>query len=327
MRLIIVTTIIAFLAIGAATGYSVGLSNSPVVATALPLLFGLIAGGSGFVLSGSNFEDTRTRSKLLPSLLAIAIFSISYLGAMWHGVTLRQAPQLTKLDHSAFPNKLTMDQTLALLQTRRALASYGATPEEQAGIINAFLDRLEESAIAQIDPIVSCNRLAPAVDNFLKAIASQPDKTHVDEDELANIATLAVEVSGLRGLLSVCSASPPPSSEAIKPIVDIAAKGIVAALQRDIIERGANAAFDSPWNALSAFPDGPQAFGMLFLEAHNAQYSRSALKELAQIGELNLSLEQLPLETGSRGLASTSEEDPALNELDIDPEDLDRVPG
>lgn len=52
---------LGFALLGGAVGYFAGSSQSPVIGTILPLLFGLIGGASGLYLAKIDLEDTYTR--------------------------------------------------------------------------------------------------------------------------------------------------------------------------------------------------------------------------------------------------------------------------
>ncbi len=77
-----------------------GVSESPVVATLLPLLFGLItAGGNLYVLWGKKAEDEtpkkkerETRARFLGT--QFVLFAVFFLVGMWSGVYIKFHPQM-----------------------------------------------------------------------------------------------------------------------------------------------------------------------------------------------------------------------------------------
>ncbi len=301
----------ALASIGAAAGYSVGLSQTPVVATLLPLLFGLIAGGSGFLLMKADFTNEEDRRNAMPALGGIAVFALSYLGAMAHGAAIR-SPSAPAIDHPAFPERLTISQSAALIQSRKALAVSGASQEEQSAIIDAFLDRVQAKAEKNVPAIVRCRRMGAVAQDFVEALSVVPQDTGVDQGEFDNLAALALEISGLVGALEVCKSEPEVEPRIAASISNSVGTGIAEALQRSVISRGAHGASDSPWSALAAFPGAPAQFGFLYVETAAPNDGRSPLLELQEMSGLPFSIQALPLETGGRGLASTDAE----NKLD-----------
>jgi hypothetical protein len=73
--------LIGFGLVGLAVGYLAGSSNSPVLSTLLPLLFGLIGGAGGFYLSGVDFSLPQTLARLRLLGIALTVF-VSTL-AIW----------------------------------------------------------------------------------------------------------------------------------------------------------------------------------------------------------------------------------------------------
>lgn len=317
----------ALVSIGAAAGYSVGLSQTPVVATLLPLLFGLIAGGSGFLLLKTDFGNEAERKNVMPALGGIAVFALSYLGAMAHGTSIR-SPSLPEIDHPAFPERLTISQSTALIQSRKVLAASGASKDEQSAVIGAFLDRVQAKGEEELPSIVRCRRMKIVAQDFVQALSIPPEHTGVDEAELDNLAALASEISGLASALEVCDSEPDVKERVAATISNAIGTGIAEALERSVISRRANAAFDSPWNALAAFPEASARFGILYVEIAVPNDERSPFLELQEMSELPFSIQALPLETGGRSLASTNAEDKIDEDTDLNEQrDRSRLPG
>jgi len=76
-------------ALGLLVGYFVALSESPVVGTLLPLLFGVIAGASAFVLGKTNFSNQEEASQIRYWGIGFFSFSVAVLVAASLGIYVK----------------------------------------------------------------------------------------------------------------------------------------------------------------------------------------------------------------------------------------------
>lgn len=75
--------------VGIAVGYFAGLSESPVVATLIPLFFSLLGGSSGLLLLRATPHDPLSVQRLGISGVALALFAVSCVVASAYAISVR----------------------------------------------------------------------------------------------------------------------------------------------------------------------------------------------------------------------------------------------
>ena len=89
MRVTVVAVAGATLALGFVIGMLVGLSQSPVVGLALPILFSVVGGTSGFYFAKVNLNTKTGRQGVQLASLAVLLMSAGTLGGVWSGIETR----------------------------------------------------------------------------------------------------------------------------------------------------------------------------------------------------------------------------------------------
>ena len=106
----------ALVLLGTYIGLSIGLSASPVIAVVVPLLFSLIAGGSGFYAARSDLTQQAGRRKANQLGCMLIFFTAPILIASIYGVLVR-----TGADFAAF---------WPFFKERRVESAYSLTPQD-----------------------------------------------------------------------------------------------------------------------------------------------------------------------------------------------------
>lgn len=144
--------------LGAAIGYYVGSSESPVVAAALPLLFGLVSGAGGLYLAKVDLSRKMNRTRLIAIGLMLCAFVVCLLLGTVVGISLRtgiglsvffadlwhgnQRQQSATLDTES----LSTADALRLALLRGNLRALGASKDEQSAILTAARAGIDNGA-------------------------------------------------------------------------------------------------------------------------------------------------------------------------------------
>ena len=161
-------------ALGALLGVWIAWSQSPVVVTVLPLLFGVIGGAGGYSLLKMDFSKPHNKEKLHLIGLGLGTLCLSCLIFMVAAIISRPfladliAPDDVDVTASASPFRLVM--------MRARLQALGATGKEIKFILKPPISRISDS-----DQIVI---LAKDADEFVKTYdsISEPDKAALETD-------------------------------------------------------------------------------------------------------------------------------------------------
>ncbi|MDH5230804.1 MAG: hypothetical protein OEY38_12130 [Gammaproteobacteria bacterium] len=171
-------------ALGLLVGYFVALSESPVVATLLPLLFGVIAAASAFILGKTNISKPDEAEKIKIWGIGFFSFSVAVLGAASLGLLLKN---MVYDKNSAPLNIAGINAQLSteLISLRKQLQILGASSEEQTAIIGqAKLDWLSQSSVEDNKKAL-LKSFVPAATNLQKALNLYLQKnTQKDEETL-----------------------------------------------------------------------------------------------------------------------------------------------
>jgi hypothetical protein len=188
--------------IGAATGFLVAESRSPVVAVALPLIFGLIGGAGGIYVARADLTSEAGRSRL--ALIGKSISALSaaliVMAAFVLWMHSRDSADLTKIatDHTTLGSADLLD--LAELRTR--LKILGASADEQQTILN----RAIPSTPAPTEPVQSAAQLrkvSAASMEVLSAFTDTKDHPIPDQQVAANMTLLQQWLTGFQPLLNL----------------------------------------------------------------------------------------------------------------------------
>jgi hypothetical protein len=147
--------------IGAATGYFVALSRSPVVGIVLPLVFGLVGGAGGIYLAKADLKSEEGQHRL--SLIGKAVGSLSLVmvattaAMLWLFQSSTYQPLMTVSGVAQLDAK----DLLSLVVLRARLQLLGASAQEQ----NTILASAAKANIREADP-------APLIAKKLHAIST-----------------------------------------------------------------------------------------------------------------------------------------------------------
>lgn len=121
--------------VGAATGFLLALSMSPVVGIVLPLLFGLVGSTGGIYLARADLTSEQGRRRLVLIGQSAGALSLSLIVTSIAFLFIRSfEPQATL--SAGLVSQLTPDQLVALAELRARLRILGASVDEQSAVIN-----------------------------------------------------------------------------------------------------------------------------------------------------------------------------------------------
>jgi hypothetical protein len=131
-------------ALGLLVGTFAAWSASPIAATTLPLLFGLLGGASGFSVVGMDFSKQATRAKAKLLGLCLAAFSLACIIALVVGIYVRPMLSSTPdMRHNIkLDDKISAEDLVRKIVLRRNLEFIGATPSE----IEYVLDKKNDNS-------------------------------------------------------------------------------------------------------------------------------------------------------------------------------------
>lgn len=157
---------------GVLVGYFVALSQSPVVATIMPLLFGLIAGATGFVLGKTDVTKQDASEKLKFWSAGFTAFSLAVLTssllALWltRGVIDSHQPSIDL-------KGLEAHEAARLVALRKKLLILGADSQEIIEILETEKGRLTRpnNVIAEMRKYLGV--FIPVADTLYKALVGE----------------------------------------------------------------------------------------------------------------------------------------------------------
>jgi hypothetical protein len=180
--------VIGLAVVGATAGYFAGLSDSPVVATLLPLLFGLIGGSSGLLLLVKS-ASRHTRHQLNIVGKALILFCIPCVVASILAVSARTGaaiseflPSLTRASGSSglgSGSSSDIDLRLALLDAK--LAGLGVDASSRRTVVQKAASELEGKTDSNVRSDLELLKLkAEALLEVLRPIVG-PDDERADD--------------------------------------------------------------------------------------------------------------------------------------------------
>lgn len=169
--------------IGFAVGLTTGLSNSPVVAALLPLLFAMMGGIGGIELARADTTTSTGRERVQRFGRAAVTFGCSFLVALAFGMATRSPEGWGSIwpgkDKSAPQIAAHRDQFVAddieLLLLRRKLLGLGASVDEQSWILGSARDELIDGSVKTIQALLSLDQQLTKLVIDMKPIVDATD--------------------------------------------------------------------------------------------------------------------------------------------------------
>lgn len=121
--------------LGLAVGYFVGFSASPVIGVLLPLLFGLIGGGSGIYLSRADFDLEKSRQQMRLIGQACTVFSVSIIISSAIVLVIKSSSGPDSDNFKSYIKNSSPHDALNFLALRRSLEILGASKSESDKIL------------------------------------------------------------------------------------------------------------------------------------------------------------------------------------------------
>lgn len=193
-----------FSLLGSAVGYFAGSSQSPIIGTLLPLLFGLIGGAGGLYLTRAELDRPEVIFRLRVLGKALTLFIIFTLVGSVYGISLRTERNIrdflspiglrrkSNLDISIEDSPMNAVQ-LAMLRAR--IRTLGVSLNEEQQIIEGAIKLMETSDYAMTGVASSLNRLEKlalaASDVLTETIREHPCQS---ESDFLNRSCRSVEV-------------------------------------------------------------------------------------------------------------------------------------
>jgi hypothetical protein len=189
---------VGFAVLGFGVGFYAGSSQSPVVATLLPLLFGLVGAGGGLYLAQADLgrPETALRLRLLGRCLLLFV-ATAILGSAY-GISLRTgrsmlsfvSPRLVQPERpvlTRIPDALPADLGVESVILRARLKALGASGEETLAILaGLWADAESTSAEMPSAPLRRLAALAATARNALAAAFMSGDQPE-EPDENAHL--------------------------------------------------------------------------------------------------------------------------------------------
>ena len=147
--------------VGTAVGYFVALSESPVIGTLLPLLFGILGTGGIVALGRMDVEREASRAKLQRVGISLSVFAVAIVASSAVALFVRNRQRVSTTDQIDFSG-VSAAKGLELVALRRKLEILGATPGEQKIVLGSAM---AERRHAAADP--------QSVRSYLRAVAEE----------------------------------------------------------------------------------------------------------------------------------------------------------
>jgi hypothetical protein len=210
--------------IGAATGYFVALSRSPVVAVVLPLVFGLIGGAGGVYLAKADVKSDEGRYRL--ALIGNAVGALALVMVLTTAVTLwsRNAATYQALSGVAGVSQLDAKDQLTLVGLRAQLELLGASADEQKSV----LTNAAKVDIQQPDTPADLARKLRAISAAGKGVIAAFDSPISPDVQKLDIFK---KMTGLKLLLGVISPTLQQWADALDAKTAVSADEINVALE------------------------------------------------------------------------------------------------
>jgi hypothetical protein len=150
--------------VGIAAGLFAGMSTSPVVAVLLPLVFGVLGGGTGLYLGAVDLGKPASTQKIRLLGMTVVALMVALIPSTLYGVLVRTGASVRSLVPGATATGQSLDippgtdpvQPLELLLLRKRLQLLGATDAEQREVL--ALARASSARAATRDGLVTLFR-------------------------------------------------------------------------------------------------------------------------------------------------------------------------
>ena len=214
------------------------MSATPVISTVLPLLFALIAGGSGFILMNKDFSNETNRGKIYPSLIGIAIFAIFYLLSSFHGIKLRTQDSLGAGEIAAL-NSLSYEKGLELVKVRSHLSATNLPLDLRDAILLKFIENLQNDKEAMTEVVARCLDLKSKLLSFSESLNGHysGDISNADDAKtLQRLMSLSLQFSALGDSLAFCEGQQSYSKEGLQKYLSSIMSKARQLLNSDILQ-------------------------------------------------------------------------------------------
>ncbi len=181
---------LGFTALGLALGMLAGWSASPVVATLLPILFGVIGATGGFALTRSNLSADR----VLGLGLAIALFSTASVFGALLGVSMRTGRSVLSLLPSLETSEpdgliqLWPADVMVLLELQEKLGASSISRRTQRALLNQVV------AVLQRDRKEPLQTVHSELDATIAVLRKDAELATVLKDSVATLSVYQAEV-------------------------------------------------------------------------------------------------------------------------------------
>ena len=181
-------------ALGVAIGYFVGLSQSPVIATLLPLLFGLIGGSSGFLIARIKSDQPDSTDSIMYSGIAFMVFSFAIIGSSFIALSIKSGEGRQDVQMELTLNGVKPETAIRLIAIRKQLEVLDASEKEQRQILQLALHQKSVAAstrdeIAHFLDILSKKSMSTG--ETIQGVLRQ-QAVRLNDDDKTNLKTLAL---------------------------------------------------------------------------------------------------------------------------------------
>ena len=169
--------------LGMAVGYFVGLSQSPVVATLLPLLFGLIGGSSGFIITRTRPDEPESIKILKYSGIGFFVFSIAVIGSSFGALNVKVGSGQAVNQRELPLDGVASEMGIKIVAVRKQLQILDASEKEQSIILQSALRGKITKVSTNKEIEQYLGNLAAKSDEAAQVIKSALEKGTVQVDE------------------------------------------------------------------------------------------------------------------------------------------------
>ena len=184
--------------LGVAIGYFAGSSQSPVIGTLLPLLFGLVGGAGGLYLTRVDLERPEILFRLRIIGKALTLFIIFALMGSIYGISLRTersilsffSPRIFQTEtryEIPVSTKGDPKKAIEIAMLRARIRAIGVSLAEEQYILQRANTLMDESDFVPTDAVTSLHRLKTlsnrAMEDLTNALRAPPSETETELPE------------------------------------------------------------------------------------------------------------------------------------------------
>jgi hypothetical protein len=184
---------------GAAVGYFVGFSESPVIATLLPLLFGVLGTGGIVVVGKADLQQVNSRDKLKRVGIGLSVFSLTIILSSAAALVVKNA-RIGSGVHEIDLSGASAARSIQLLALRKMLDVLGATAAEQRLVLSSAMASTSipaaEGKIVQsyLKEVVASSKQVVALTESLMA-SGQISKTEKNWERIQKLQPILMAVT------------------------------------------------------------------------------------------------------------------------------------